>query len=201
THTNKGHWNLGHIPVLPVTGKIQSTDIGSHFSHNAEQAKPGYYQVLRKGYDITAELTTSFHARVHRHQFPEGALPKVVFRLPKYNEQVHDWEINQEGATAVSGYQDTGYKVYFYATFNESIASLRSGSHEREMPAVVSLKTDAGSNIEMKIGLSFVSVENAKENLQAELADQSFEEAKQKANQRWNDLLNKIKVTGGSDKK
>ncbi len=199
-HTNKGHWNLAHIPVLPVTEQVESMDIGSHFSHGDENAKPGYYQVFLEDYNINVELTTSMHSGYHRYQFPEGAQQHIVFNLSKSNEGVRGWEVSRENQTAVSGYQDTGYKVYFYAAFNKPIIRIQSGSHERKIPAVVTFGEHANAHLEMKIGLSFVSVENAKENVEAELANRSFDETKLEANQTWNNLLNKIKVSGGSEK-
>ena len=46
THSNKGHWNLCHIPILPVSGDIDPNDFGSPFNHKNESATPGYYQVI-----------------------------------------------------------------------------------------------------------------------------------------------------------
>src|SRR5699024_2362464 len=75
-HTNKGHWNLCHIPVLPVTGEVSAENLGSTFSHDSEAASPGYYRVLLEDFDINAELTTTLRAGYHRYEFPEGETPK-----------------------------------------------------------------------------------------------------------------------------
>ena len=56
-HSNKGHWNLCNIPILPITGDVNSDDFGSSFSHTNESAHPGYYQVFLERYNINAELT------------------------------------------------------------------------------------------------------------------------------------------------
>jgi putative alpha-1,2-mannosidase len=44
-HTSKGHWNLCHIPLLPVTGNVSPDDFSSSYSHRNESAHPGYYQM------------------------------------------------------------------------------------------------------------------------------------------------------------
>ena len=54
--------------------------------------------------------------------------------------------------------------------------------------------------VELKIGLSFVSVENAKQNLQQEIANKSFTEIRNEANRKWEKLLSSIQVKGGTDK-
>ncbi|MCA9241447.1 MAG: hypothetical protein KDA37_14660, partial [Planctomycetales bacterium] len=59
THTNKGHWNLCYLPLLPASGEVDPDDYGSAFSHDAESASPGYYQVRLSRYGVNAELTTT----------------------------------------------------------------------------------------------------------------------------------------------
>jgi predicted alpha-1,2-mannosidase len=54
--------------------------------------------------------------------------------------------------------------------------------------------------LEIKIGLSFVSTENAKENLEKELAGKSFETVKAEASAAWEKLLSKIQISGGSER-
>ena len=54
-HTNKGHWNLCNIPVLPMSGP--DTTFGSRFSHQKESASPGYYQVYLDDYNVNVQLT------------------------------------------------------------------------------------------------------------------------------------------------
>ena len=54
SHTNKGHWNLLHIPLLPVTGIVNPSEYYSTFSHENEFASPGYYQVFLEKYGINA---------------------------------------------------------------------------------------------------------------------------------------------------
>src|SRR5690606_21249836 len=56
THTNKGHWNLCNIPLLPATGTVNPVNFGSTFNHDNEHAEPGFYKVFLERYNIEAEL-------------------------------------------------------------------------------------------------------------------------------------------------
>ncbi len=200
THTNKGHWNLAHIPILPVTGEIANDKIGSAYSHESETASPGYYQVSLEDYDVNAELTTTLRTGYHKYTFPDGAEKKIVFDLAKSNEYVRGWEIEQVGDNAVTGYQDTGNNVYFYAELNQNIEKFQAGTGDGSSLSVITLGSGNGNTVELKIGLSFVSKENAKKNLEEEVQGRNFTQVKSAAKQRWEDLLGNIKVTGGTDK-
>jgi predicted alpha-1,2-mannosidase len=199
THTNKGHWNLCHIPFLPVTGEINPSNFASKFSHENESAMPGYYQVLLERYNVNAELTSTLRCGYHKYTFKSGDEQKLVVNLSQSNERVRDWKIQQEGDFVFKGFQNTGSVVYFYAQANHKInriETLKSVSSE------ISVLDFANSDdvLEIKIGLSFVSTENAKENLEAEIAGKSFAEIKNEANETWENLLSKIKVSGGTER-
>ncbi len=199
THTNKGHWNLCHIPVLPVTGNITADDFGSAFTHQKEKASPGYYQVWLERYKINAELTTTLRCGYHRYTYPSAQDKKLVLNLAVSNERVRDWQLEQVGPNAFRGYQLTGEKVFFYATTSqpiEKIESLRTGEKE------IRLVHFGGSDktVELKIALSFVSDENARENLDKELSGKNFDQVKGDASAVWENLLAKIRVEGGTER-
>ncbi|AHW60280.1 alpha-1,2-mannosidase, putative [Draconibacterium orientale] len=199
THTNKGHWNLCHIPVLPVTEGFSENDFGSKFSHENESAEPGYYQVKLDRYGIDAELTSTLHCGYHKYEFPKGKPQNIIVNLSKSNERVRDWHIEQEGTNVIKGFQQTGEKIYFYAETNRTIVNLETSGDARREIALVSFN-ESDEELELKLALSFVSIENAKQNLEAELAGKSFEEVKNEASETWENLLSKIKVEGGTDK-
>ncbi len=67
THTNKGHWNLCNIPVLPVSGNGSLK--GSRFSHQREAAEPGYYQVYLNDYQVDVKLTSTLRCGFHQYNF------------------------------------------------------------------------------------------------------------------------------------
>ncbi len=201
THTNKGHWNLCQIPILPVTDNFNVNDFGSKFRHENESAEPGFYQVKLDRYGINAELTSTLHCGFHKYQYPADKPQKLILNLSRSNERVRDWHIEQEGNNVFKGYQQTGEKIYFYAETNRTIVNLETSGERRNSIAVVSFEKEGSDEpLELKIALSFVSIENAKQNLQAELSGKSFDEVKTDASETWEKLLSKIKVTGGTER-
>ncbi len=200
-HTNKGHWNLCHIPILPVTENFTAQDFGSVFSHENESAEPGYYQVLLERYGINAELTTTLHCGFHKYKYPKGKPPKLIVNLSQSNEQVQDWHIEKEGENVFKGFQKTGDKIYFYAKTNRTITDIEITGEGDQKIAVVSFDSkDSDEIVEIELALSFVSEGNAKQNLEAELAGKNFNQVKNEASQTWEYLLSKIKVTGGTER-
>jgi predicted alpha-1,2-mannosidase len=199
THTNKGHWNLCHIPLLPVSSGA-SYPFKSAFSHDQEKASPAYYEVYLKDYDVLVKLTSTLRCGVHEYTFKNNKDRKVLFDLGKANNNVDDWQIKQEGSNAVSGFQRTGgEKVFFYATFSSAIEKLEIKDLAKSNGyALVNIKDGDNNPVTVKIALSFVSTENAKENLQAEADNKTFTKVFQEGSSSWENLLSKIAVKGGS---
>jgi putative alpha-1,2-mannosidase len=117
-HSNKGHWNLCNIPILPAMGDINPDDFGSPFSHQNESAHPGYYQVFLERYNINAELTSTLRCGYHKYIYKAGQNKKLVVNLAVSNERVTDWAIKPEGDHAFKGFQNAHEKVFFYAIAN-----------------------------------------------------------------------------------
>lgn len=198
-HTCKGHWNLCNIPVLPVSGKVSADDFGSAFNHKEESAHPGYYQVFLKRYGINAELTSTLHGGFHRYTFPKREEKKLVVDLAQSNERVRAWQINKLGDHAFGGYQKTGDTIFFYARANMPVVSIDSLKGRSKTISVVHFGNSTGA-LEIRIGLSFVSMENARENMEQELAGKQFTQVRREASATWEDLLSRIKVSGGTEK-
>ena len=172
SHTNKGHWNLLHLPVLPVTGNVSSGDYASTYSHSNESARPGYYQVFLERYGVNAELTSTLRCAYHKYTFRPDDDKKVLVDITRTNNGVRDWSIQKVDDYTFSGNQDAEGNIRFYAVSNykiEDIRQLKNGEHE---VSVVSFADSKGSKpLELKIGFSFVSIDNAKMNLEQEMKD------------------------------
>lgn len=198
-HTSKGHWNLCNIPLLPATGTIAPEDYQSPFSHQKESAHPGYYEVYLERYKIKAELTSTLRCAFHKYTFEEGAGEKLIADLSMANERIRSWDIAQEGENVFTGFQQGGEKMCFYATANHKIKNIeRMKTGSKEVP-VVNFAESTGP-LELRIGFSFVSVKNAKENLEKEMLGKSFAQVRKDATDTWNALLSKITVTGGTER-
>ncbi|MDR0748592.1 MAG: glycoside hydrolase family 92 protein, partial [Tannerellaceae bacterium] len=201
THTNKGHWNLCHVPLLPTTGAVSANDYRSGFSHNNEEAHPGYYRVFLERYGIDAELTATLRCAYHRYTYRARQERKLLADLSRSNERVREWHIAQDGERAFTGFQHAGEKIYFYAVSNYKIQTIDSLSGERRVVPVIHFADEENNApLELKIGFSFVSVENAKDNLSKEMEAKSFADVRAEATNTWEALLSKIQVWGGTER-
>lgn len=199
THTSKGHWNLCQIPLLPANGKFSPEDYCSPYSHSNESAHPGYYQVYLERYHVNAELTSTLRCAFHKYTFEENEGKKLIADLSRSNERVRNWEIHQNGDRVFEGFQQAGEKMYFYAVANHTIKNIEQQKDGDYVISVVSF-ADSPKALELQIGFSFVSIANAKENLEKELLGKSFQKVRNEAAQTWEALLSKIKVTGGTER-
>lgn len=198
THTNKGHWNLCNIPILPLSNPEEK--FGSRFFHKRESASPGYYQVYLEDYKVNVSLTSTLRAGYHKYEFENNKGRQILFDLGKANSRVNTWNISQDGDFVIKGFQG-GENVYFYARLNKKIEKLDTIQVGKRTGYAIAHLADGGSGpVELKIGLSFVSVENAKQNLEQEIGDKSFNQIRNEANQIWEYLMSTIQVKGGTDK-
>ena len=209
-HTSKGHWNLCHVPILPVTGRVNPADYGSAYSHSAESAHPGYYQVYLDRYSVDAEMTSTLRCAYHRYTFRPGDSKELLIDITRSNNNVREWSLQKEGPNVFTGSQYGDGKIYFYAVSNYAIGEINMiqagmGRDRNAGPvapvAVIDFPGSAGARpLELRIGFSFVSVENARKNLEAEMTGVSFEEVAAAADKEWEALLSKIAVKGGTER-
>jgi predicted alpha-1,2-mannosidase len=199
THTNKGHWNLCNIPLLPVSGK--HSEFSSRFSHTRESASPGFYSVYLEDYKVNVKLTSTLRCGYHQYQFENNTGRQILFDLGKANNRVSAWHIEQVG-NALQGYQEAGEgRIFFYATVNTPIESLENKEDgSRGGHALIHLSDKGAGPVEVKIALSYVSTANAKQNLEQEVGSKSFDVIRKEASQKWEATLSKIKITGGTAK-
>lgn len=199
-HTNKGHWNLCHLPVLPLaahaTPPFQST-----FYHSQEKASPAYYAVTLADYDIDVRITTTLRTAIHEYSYHQPGPRRILFALGRANHGVDHWEITQPDAHTLQGMQQTGNEhVHFTATLDAPIAAVDLVNEgTREGYAIITL-ADAPATVTMKMGLSFVSAANAAENLAQEAGNTSFDEIYARGRETWQALLSCIAVEGGTER-
>lgn len=200
-HTAMGHWNLIDLPIIPVTGYFNADNYASGYSHDNESARPGYYQVYLKRYGINAELTATTHAGYHRYTFGENDPKRLLINVAHNQNPVGDWAIDRAADKAFAGHQGG---LYYYAVTSlpiDSIGIVTSKAEKGVPVAVVDFKGNTGSEpLEVKVGVSYVSIDNAKANLEAEMIDKDFDQVKKQADDTWEQLLSKVKVEGGTER-
>ena len=124
-HTSKGHWNLCHVPILPVTGvMVNASDYASPYSHDRESARPGYYQVWLERYNVNVELTSTLRCGYHRYTFRPEDEKKILVDITRSNNNIREWSIRKESDYAFSGSQWGDGKIYFYAVSNYPVGEV-----------------------------------------------------------------------------
>ncbi len=215
----------GEIKTIPGEEDKAGSGYRSTFSHKEESAKPGYYQVKLQDYNINAELTATEHAGFHRYTFPQGNEGHIILDLNHslnkkrdyWQSRIIDAQIRQLDDKTIEGYRIiTGWaqlrKVYFYAQFSKPITSneLIDGNHVYQNNAIVNgtnlraafnFDTKDGSPLLIKVGLSSVSMDNAKENLQTEISDWDFDKVVSEAQNQWEKELDKINIDATAEQK
>lgn len=203
------------ILIMPFTDnkfteidKNTIRDFTSAFSHSEESAEPGYYSVLLKRFNIKAELTASTRVGIHKYTFPEGREPKIFIDL-KHRDEVIESHIKIKNNKSVSGFRRSkswaqDQRVYFYAVFSEDFKNAgvytddkylkgETYAEGKNIKSILEFK-DSGKPVFVKVGISAISEEKAKMNLEAEAGNKSFEEIRKRADNLWNQYLGKILV-------
>ena len=201
THTNKGHWNLCNIPILPVSGNAKEP-FKSKFSHDREAASPAYYEVFLSDYQVKVRLTSTLRSGIHEYTYKNEEDRKILFDLGSANNRVVDWDIKKVGASELEGVQNMGRdKIYFYVQLDHNIDQLDIYKKDKGKGyAMIHIANGSIGPVTLRIGLSFVSVSNAKENLKQEVGSRTFDEIHKNGVDIWRQLLSRIKVKGGTER-
>ena len=218
-----GIGDLADILFMPVNKAVDlstnpisrdSIPYKSSYSHKNEKATPGYYQVFLENHNVNVELTTSKRTAYHKYTFKEGDTQSVVINLGfaiNWDKSIETF-LKVEDEHTLSGYRySTGWaknqKVFFVAKFSKPIVNykLYADGNTTDKDLVKGIKTstqlffDGAKNKELlaKVALSSVSVENAKDNLDAK--EETFETTKSEAETLWNSALSQIVVETPTD--
>lgn len=211
----------GDVPVMPMVGAVTSAPnaYGAKFSHANEKASPGFYEVtLDSG--VRVRLTATARTGSGVFTYPPTPDATMLINLGRnatgvtYTEARADGDRRIDGSITSGGFCGTRnkYKLYFVAEFdrpfkstgmwlNENVAHdarAVEGVKEIKTGAFVTFDATTERTVRMKVGLSYVSKQNAALNLRAENPGWNFDEVRAQANERWNEALRRIEVGGGT---
>jgi predicted alpha-1,2-mannosidase len=223
--------NFQFMPVLGAklaTPDDSRTAFATSFSHSHEVAKPGYYRVKMDN-GIEVELTTTARSGFGRFTYPAGKTATMTINAGSDVNDPDASGININPTTReISGWEIGGYfcyprtsnhshdkkAIYLYAVFNKPFAAYSTWSDHTltqgatngtgtASGAFVTFDTSKSRTILAKVGISYVSIANAKANLAAEnpvsaFSSEDFDKAVASASATWNAWLNKIQVSGGT---
>jgi len=216
---------VGDLKTVP--GTLENPDSGyrSRFNKNDEHSEPGYYTVFLKDYGIKAELTATERVGFHRYTFPESKTSRLVFDIG--HKQGESSDVTEAFARLVNTNEVEGYvetypeyvkfcdpgnrvKMYFIArltkapigsgTFIDSDVTPNSTSTKGIRNGIyLNFETAENEVIEMQVGLSYTSIENARLNLKTEAENSSFDEVHKTATNKWDQMLGRIQAEGKSE--
>ena len=217
---------FGDIPFLPTVGAIPTSpsDASQPFSHDAERASPGSYAVtLGSAKNLDVALAVSTRAGLGRFTYPASTASNMLIKLGSSAAGNRGASAQVAGHDRVTGSATSGdfcgnhdrYTVFFAAQFSQPFTShgTWSGSDARRGARGLEAPTEAGASgsglwltfdttkkrtLLLRVAVSFVSAQNALQNLAAEVHGWDFAKMQKAARAAWNDMLGRIRVAGGS---
>lgn len=201
--------DYGQFSIMPVTGKavFDQDQRASWFSHKAEVATPYYYKVYLADHDVVTEIAPTERAAAFRFTFPENDHSYVVIDafdkgsfikvIPSENKVIGYTTRNSGGVPA-------NFKNYFVLVFdkpftytaavtNGTIDTEKLEAKENHAGALVGFKTRRGEQVNVRVASSFISPEQAEQNLK-ELGSDNVDRIAAKGRKVWNDVLGRIEV-------
>lgn len=214
--------NNEDLGILPVTGNLGSspgtswTGYASAYTKANESAAPGFYRNRLDRYATTVELSATRRTGIARLTYPASTTARVLVNTSRSATG------NRSGSISISGSQMTGtltaggfcgssktFPIFFAIRFDRAptgvgtwlggtISNGSTGTSGVNSGGFVTFDTSSNPTVQLKVGLSYVSVANAMANLDAEQPGFDFAGVRAAANATWNDMLNRVQVTGGS---
>jgi predicted alpha-1,2-mannosidase len=213
THlSGTGVSDYGDILLMPTNelifhnGADGKKGYRAHFSHERETASPGYYQVQLDSTNIHVELTVTPRAGMHKYSYPSSDNQFLILDL-EHRDQFLDIKVNALSQYEVKGYRISkawaeDQRVYFHIRF----------SHPIEIPTHFHRDPDRSTRMAgyqfinpnndpvfVSIGISSVSEDGARLNLENEIGDRSFDEIRAEAENTWEQHLEKIIIETEND--
>lgn len=220
THVSgTGCCDYGDVLLMPTVGQQEYHPMGkesqrlayaSGFSHEREQAEPGYYSVFLNRYGVQAELTSTKRAAIHRYTFPAtdeaGFILDLDYSLQRQKNE--DMRIEVLSDTEIRGSKKTVYwafdqYIHFYAKFSkpftytlvtDSVAMDEGGALQPTAKVLLNFSTQEGEQVLVKVGVSAVDKEGAQRNVETEIPAWDFDAVRAAARQSWNEYLSKIDI-------
>lgn len=199
-----GAEDYGNFRVTPVSGK--NNVAAMPYSHSNERASVGYYAVYLPTADCLAEMTATIHTGVHRYTFNNSADARLYIDVTSgaanststngYTRYDEENGVIYGGCTLwgqFSGRYD-GLPVYFAATVNKPVESFEITEGDTDCGIDLNFGNLKDESVEMKVGISYVSEENALLNLTTETDGLDFDAVRQKAADDWEEQLSVIKI-------
>lgn len=218
-----GGAKYGNVLIQPTVGAPAASGYDS--SRSEESAEIGLYSVQLARYSVKVELTAARRTALYRFSYPSSERSNILIdvgrclisgRKSGEDQRVTASQITIISPTEVSGStsvtggwnkQPNTYTVYFYAKTDTPAAgwgvwnegTLRAGNKNAKGVRAggwLTFHTRERQQVEMKVGISFVSVEQAKRNATEEVPSFDFDAVRDRLIDTWNKALATVDVSG-----
>jgi len=205
----------------------------SRIDKSTEEAPIGYYKVELSDYGILAELTATTRCAFQRYTFPrdrEGSRVLLDLMIPsEYKYNLQEVYISKTGENTLEGYShqlcpntwsggiSQEYIVHFVAEFDQAISAFHVWTEEgvlkdtdhikiqdiEDAGIIVEFDTRENQVVQLRTGISYVSIANARENLKMEISlpfGWDFNAVRQNQVDTWNELMQRVKITSSDSR-
>jgi predicted alpha-1,2-mannosidase len=213
---------FGDVPFMPVVGRIDKSPASdpeaynARFSHANEKASPGFYETtLDTG--VKVALTVTERTGLGAFTYPASSDATLLINTGRNASGVTDAYVRFTGGNTLTGSMTSAgfcgarnkYTLYFAVEFDRPFKSFgvwKEGSVFTDMREVKGAKTGAfasfdttsSATVKVKVGISYVSMQNAGLNLKAENSGWDIDGVRKRGSERWNEALGRIEVSGGT---
>jgi predicted alpha-1,2-mannosidase len=210
--------DYGYVTLMPQVGELHTTPEarGLAFSHGDETARPDYYAVFLRtaqGARIHVEMTATERCAFFRFQFPATGAARVLVEISRpgipgfaavdqksgevtgYNPHRMDAHLGPYKLPNFKGYfvvqfRHAPQKAATYGLQNQGVSTSR-GAFAEFRP---------GELVEARVGMSFLSIDQARANLRREIPDWNFGAVRTKLHSAWVEKLDRLEVEGATDR-
>ena len=188
--TVRSHRSDPLFNFLPVAGSFPEDQLPvSAWDQELEIATPYYYSTWLEDFDITLEYSPGEKTGEYRIKYPENGTKKLFLKALSGS----NWKMNDDGSiTGTESFE--GMNAFAYGVFDDQGALTKSGKN-----SWITWPESGKNQIQFKYGISYISPEQAKKNLEQEIPDWNFEKVKNSAKEKWSEVINQIQVEGGTD--
>lgn len=193
--TTRKHRSDPLFCLLPVSGNVSENLVPiSAWDQELEIAHPYYYSTWLEDFNITLEFSPGEKTGFYRFNYGDIELRKLFLK------KIHgvDWKLNEDGSlTGTESFE--GMKAYAYGVFDVKGDFTQVKTGKNITNSWITWNNTKLKQVNFKYGISFISLEQAKYNLEKEIPNWDFEKVKNNAIEKWSNVLNQIEVEGGTE--
>lgn len=178
---------------LPISGEINESTWTQKLEYGAEVLTPYYYHTTFEDTGDGIGFAPQVHSGIFKIDFKQNQ--KHFLRMGLFSGV---GEITVEGKNSISGTEEfSGMKAYFYAETDKDISGVLYQNSTDKKAVLIGLGEQA-QTVLFRYGVSYISIEQAKTNLQKEIPYWDFEAVKNNAQKIWEKVFAQINVKGGT---